>query len=83
MAAWRDNEPQHDAPRGYTNGRDYLITRVHDEGERTRHIDFLLPTGLRQRVTIDVVHDDENMRSALGDALAQGRTGRGRNGSGR
>lgn len=69
MAAW-----------GYTKGEPYLETLAKDEGEFSRNIHYLLDTGKRHRVTIDAAHDTPELRAAIGNALAERRTGQGRKG---
>lgn len=63
------------ALRSLTKDAPYLVTQTTDEGERSRRIDYLLPSGARRRVTIDQAHDSPQIQAAIGDALAQGRTG--------
>lgn len=63
-----------------TNGRPWLETLARVEGERGKRIDYLLPDGTRRSVVIDQSFDSPEIRAALGDALAAGRTGIGRKG---
>lgn len=47
----------------------YLLTRSHDDGEYSRHLDYLLRDGSRRRVTIDAASDSQEVRHRLGLAL--------------
>lgn len=47
----------------------YLLTRAHDDGEYSRHLDYLLANGARRRVTIDAASDSPEIRHQLGLAL--------------
>jgi hypothetical protein len=51
------------------NARKFLVTRAHDDGEYSRHLDYLLENGSRRRVTIESASDSETLRQRIGEAL--------------
>lgn len=60
----------------YTNGRRFILTHSEIEGERSKHLHYLLPDGKRRKVTIDQAYDTDEWRTRIGEALAAGNTGR-------
>lgn len=62
----------------YTKDEPFFVVDVQDEGERDRHIYYLLPDGARRRVTIDVSLDTPELRTQIGNGLSQGNYKRGR-----
>jgi hypothetical protein len=52
-----------------TNNEKFMVTHTQDDGEYSRHLNFLLSDGSRRRVTIESASDSEETRQRIGAAL--------------